>query len=136
MSPYSAAKATSREFYQTEDRDFTQSSREWRYLHPPRRLLAETRAQELHQCRRLRLRHLRAECRHGAAERAGRRLDAVADDLHDAVGNRRMDRGLQRERHGRTIAAMALRAARREYLGALAEFRRHRRRLRVAPFEL
>ena len=49
--------------------------------------------------------------------------------------DRRVDRGLQRQRHGGAIAAMALRAARLEHLGALAEFLRHRRRVRAAPFE-
>jgi hypothetical protein len=57
------------------------------------------------------------------------------DDLDDTVGDRRVNRGLQRQRHGGAIAAMALRAARFEHPGALAEFLRHRRRVRVAPFE-
>src|SRR5262245_53827794 len=105
-------------------------------LHLPRSLGAEARAQKHHQRAYLRFRQLHAKGRHGPAKRTPRGTDAIPDHLPEVIGHWCVNRGLECQWHGRPIVAMALRTARLEHLGALADFLWNRRRFWMPPLEL
>jgi len=108
--------------------------RKRRRLQLPWRLCAKARAQELHQRHYLKLPNI---CDPGGMERerAGRRPDAAPDHLDDTVGTgAELNFAAQAARCA--VAAMALRAPRRDTLAPSLNSFGHGRRLRMAPLTL